>query len=151
MMKFKTTQTKLTLLLSLFFIVFYNLTFFKKTLAVYPLSGNFLFLASLFVVILFACNLFLSILRIRRIYKGMMLAILFLSSLAAYVMDNYSVVVDETMLLNIIKTDASESLDLFTFKLCFYLLFLFFIPAYLIYKVRIEKLPLKTEIFSRVK
>lgn len=74
-----------------------------------------------------------------------------LSTMAAYVMDMYGVVVDETMLLNVLKTDVHESLDLFTFKLCFYLLFLFFIPGFLLYKVKIEELPLKVEIFSRVK
>jgi len=71
--------------------------------------------------------------------------------MAAYVMDSFGVVVDELMFLNIIHTDAKESLDLFTFKLCFYMLFLFFIPGFLLCKVKIEELSLKTEIFSRIK
>lgn len=150
-MKFKITQTKLTLLLSLFFTVLFNFSFFKKTTDVYPLASNFLFLTSLFIALVFATNFFFSVLRIKKIYKGFFLVVMLLSSLAAYVMDMYGVVVDETMLLNIIKTDAHESLDLFTFKLCFYLLFLFFIPGFLLYKIKIEELPLKTEIFSRIK
>lgn len=151
-MKIKLSQTKLTLVISLVFTLFYNLSFFKKTLAVYEFNTtNALFLISIFVVLVFATNLFLSILRVKKIYKGFFLVVLLLSSLAAYVMDSYGVVVDETMILNIVKTDIHESADLFTFKLCFYVLFLFFIPAYLLYKTTIEDLPLKTEVYSRLK
>lgn len=151
-MKFKISQTKLTLLLAIFFTTFYNFSFLKKTTDVYPLNaGNFFYVASIFVALVAATNLFLSIIRIRKIYKGFFLAVLFLSTMAAYVMDSFGVVVDELMFLNIIHTDAKESLDLFTFKLCFYMLFLFFIPAFLIYKVKIEELSLKTEVFSRIK
>jgi len=151
-MKFKISQTKLTLLLAVFFTVFYNFSFFKKTTDVYPIhQGNFFYLASLSVALMAATNLFLSLIRIRKIYKGLFLGILFLSAMAAYVMDSFGVVVDELMFLNIIHTDAKESLDLFTFKLCFYMLFLFFIPGFLLCKVKIEELSLKTEIFSRIK
>lgn len=150
--KLKLTQTKLTLYFSAFFLLFYNFTFFKKTLAVYPLqSGNILFLASIAIVIFFAINLFLSILRIRAIYKGFLFAIFFLAAMAAYVMDSYGTVIDETMLLNISNTDSHEALDLLNFKLVLYLLFLFIIPSTILHKVEIEKLSFKTEIFSRLK
>lgn len=150
-MKLKITQTKLVFILSFFWVCFYNFTFFSKTLNVYPLSLSYLyFLFSLICVLFFAINLIINILRVKFLLKPFLILILFLSMLAAYVMDSYGVVIDETMILNILKTDTHESLDLYTWKLLLYFIFLFLVPAGLIYKLEIDFKKNKTEIKNRL-
>lgn len=162
-MKVKLSQFWATLLISTFFVLFYNFTFVKKTLLVYPLdTHNGFFLLSLGLVLIAATNLFfnvillllnslLKLVRLKVLYKRFFLVIFFLAMLAAYVMDSYSVVVDDTMFLNIIKTDAKESMDLVTLKLLVYLIFLFVCPVFILYKTKIEKMEFKKEVFSRLK
>lgn len=162
-MKTKLSQNQLTLIISVFFVIFYNFTFFSKTLAVYPLdSHNVLFLASLVIILISATNLMLNLLlfimnailrmvRLKVIYKRFFIVIFFLAMLASYVMDSYSVVIDETMLLNVLKTDAHESLDLVTFKLLFYIVLLFVVPMYAVYKTQVEEVVFKRDLVLKLK
>jgi lipid A ethanolaminephosphotransferase len=162
-MKIKFSQTQLTLLISLFFTLFFNFSFFRKTLAVYPInSHNILFLMSLAVILFGAINLVLSLLiflmnmllrlvRLKVIYKRFFLVIFFFATAAAYVMDSYSVVIDDTMLLNIMKTDSKETMDLLTWKLLFYFVFLFILPMLFIYKTKIEESTFKEELLAKLK
>ncbi len=162
-MKIKLSQNQLTFIISIVFVLFYNFTFFKKTFAVYPIdSHNAFFLASVAIILIFATNLMLSLLllimntflrlvRLKVIYKRFYLVVFFLAMLAAYVMDSYSTVIDETMLLNILKTDAHESLDLVTIKLLFYIIFLFFTPMFLIFKIEVKEALFKQELFLKLK
>lgn len=161
--QFKLSQNQLTLIISIFFVLFYNFTFFRKTLAVYPLdTQHFFFLTSLVIILISATNLMLSLLifimnaflrvvRFKVIYKKFFLVIFFLAMLAAYVMDSYSTVIDETMLLNILKTDANESLDLITIKLFFYIISLFIVPMFLIYKIQVKDAVFKQDLILKLK
>lgn len=162
-MKIKLSQNQLTLIISIFFVLFYNFTFFRKTLTVYPIdTQNVFFLASIVIILISATNLMLSLLllimnsflrvvRLKIIYKRFFLVVLFLAMLAAYVMDTYSTVIDDTMLLNILKTDANESLDLITLKLFFYIIFLFIVPMFLIYKTEVKEALFKQDLILKLK
>ena len=162
-MKIKFSQNQFTLIISLFFVLFYNFTFFSKTLAIYPFdTHNAFFLTSLFIILISATNLMINILlfimntflrmvRLKVIYKSFFVVIFFLAMLAAYVMDSYGVVVDDTMLLNVLKTDAKESLDLVTIKLLFYVVFLFVTPMFLIYKIQLKETLFKKDLVFKLK
>lgn len=162
-MKIKLTQNQLTLIISAFFVLFYNFTFFSKTLAVYPLDAhNVFFLASLGIVLiavtnlmlnllLFLLNMFMRIVRLKVIYKRFFIVVFFFAMFAAYVMDSYSVVIDDTMLLNVLKTDAHESLDLVTIKLLYYVVLLFAVPMFVIYKVQVKEALFKQDLVLKLK
>ncbi len=162
-MKNNFSQTKLIFLISLVFVVFYNFTFFGNIINVYPLnSHNIFFLTSIFINVFLATNLVLNILlffvntlpkffKINGVFKRFFSVLFFLAMMGAYVMDSYRVVIDETMFLNVFKTDAKESLDLLTPKLLIYFVLLFLLPTLILYKIKIEKVLLRTEIFSRLK
>lgn len=151
-MKFKVSQTRLVLFLSMFFALFYNLTFFRKVLDVYPVNaGNNLFLISLFILLVLAINLTLNIFRIRAFFKVFLVILFFLSTIASYVMDNFGIAIDEAMILNVFKTNPQEVADLYTIKIFLYLLFLFIVPSVLIFKIKIDFKSTKQEIFSRLK
>lgn len=151
-MNLKTTHTKLILIASFVLTIFFNYTFFKKTFAVYPPSGStILFLSSLFIVLVSFINIVINLFRSTNTTKPALFIIFFLSSLAAYVTDTFGTIIDETMLLNIFNTDKHEAMDLLSFKLLLYFTFLFIVPAILIYKIKLENMPLKQELWSRAK
>ncbi|MBP9681221.1 MAG: phosphoethanolamine--lipid A transferase [Bacteriovorax sp.] len=151
-MKLKTTQTKLILSVALFLALFFNWTFFEKSLAIYPLDGgSAFFLSSMFVILVSFINIVLSLFRSKYTTKFFLILILLLSSLAAYVMDSYGSILDEVMVLNILHTDKNEAFDLFSFKLVLYFVFLGVIPSILIYKTKLEVFSFKNEMFARGK
>ncbi len=146
------TQTKLIVYTVLFLLLFDNYTFFKNTLAVYPLSiGNIGFLLSLGVVI-FALNLLLfTLLSSRYTTKPLLIIVLLVSALTNYFMNSYHVVIDADMIRNVMQTNLHESADLLTLKQVLYFLLLGLLPAILVYKAPVIYRPLKTELWAKVK
>jgi len=65
-------------------------------------------------------------------------------------MDSYQVVIDSSMIRNIMQTDLHESLDLLTPKLIGYFLFLGILPSYFVYKAPIYYRGLKKELMSKL-
>lgn len=152
-MKIKNEATSQTLIIitSLFLVLLGNVTFFNNVLEVYPAKlENFVFLISL--LILFTCvNIILfSLVCFSKATKVILITVLLTSSLAAYFMDTYNIIIDDLMIDNIIKTDMNESLDLLSFKQVLYFLLLGILPAIFIYKIKIITLPTKRAVLSRL-
>ena len=146
------TNSKLAILVSLFLVLFGNISFFKNVVDVYPLSlGNIAFLASLAILLTSLIVLLLTLVTSKYTTKPVLITILLVSSLASYFMDSYSVVLDHTMIQNIVQTNIDESVDLFSFKLILYFLFLGILPSIFIYKVSVENGTLKTELLAKLK
>lgn len=89
----------------------------------------------------FAFYLFLFLSR----YFGKFLLILFfnINALAVYFINTYSVIIDESMVGNILNTNYDESSSFFSFKLIIYLLFLGILPSIYIIKSEIIKVSFK--------
>lgn len=66
-------------------------------------------------------------------------------------MDSYGVVIDDTMIDNLVKTDAAESLDLLSLKLALYFLFLGVLPSLFVYKANIDYQSFNAEFISSLK
>ncbi|MFV1982083.1 MAG: phosphoethanolamine transferase, partial [Thiohalomonadales bacterium] len=146
------TSSKLIILVSAFLMVFGNITFFSNVLDVYPLNlQNSLFLLSLFIVFIFAYIILLSLVCYKYTIKPILILIVLISSLSAYFMDTYHIVIDDLMIDNIIKTDIQESLDLFSVKQILYFIILGILPSIFIYRINISYYSIKKSIFSRVK
>jgi len=148
---FKMTSIKLIMMTSLFLLLFGNLTFFQNVIKVYPINlYNSVFLISL--IILFTCvNVILfSLVCFNRTLKPILIIVLLISSLAAYFMDTYNVVINDSMIDNIIKTDTNETLDLLSFKQLLYFLFLGVFPSLLIYKSKVIQTSFKQSVLSNL-
>jgi lipid A ethanolaminephosphotransferase len=67
---------------------------------------------------------------------------LFLTSAAfgAYFMLSYRVVIDSSMMVNVLQTDLRESLDLFSWKLVVTVLFLAVLPIVVLWKLQVNRL-----------
>ena len=81
----------------------------------------------------------------------MLILLVLVSSMAAYFMNTYNVVIDDSMIRNTLQTDAKESMDLLSIKQVFYFTFLGLLPAYIIYKTPIQYASFKKECIAKFK
>ena len=147
----KITQTQLILLTSLFLVAFDNYAFFTNLTKVYPMSDNFGFVISTALVNFFFTVLLLSLVSTKWTIKPIIITVLIVSSLTNYFMNAYNVIIDASMIRNMMQTNMSESMDLLTLKQVLYFIFLGLLPSIYVYKVKIESRGLKTELLSRLK
>ncbi|MFK5937431.1 MAG: phosphoethanolamine--lipid A transferase [Sulfurimonas sp.] len=146
------TQTKLITYVSIFLTLFYNYSFFENTIKVYPLNvANIGFVISTAFVITFFMMLLFTLLSSKYTLKPILIIVLAISSMTSYFMNSYHVVIDATMIRNMMQTDMHESLDLLTIKQVMYFLFFGLLPSLLIYKIKFEDRAFKTEIFAKFK
>ncbi len=103
-------------------------------------------LLSLLVVMLsanfFAFYLLLSL--SRRLGKIVLSLFFILNSISVYFIQIYHVLVDESMIANVLNTNFEESSSFFSFKLVLYILFLGIAPSVLLFRLKIEKEAIKT-------
>ncbi|SFV67412.1 Probable integral membrane protein [hydrothermal vent metagenome] len=147
----KITQTQLILLTSLFLVLFDNYAFFTNLIKVYPLSDNFGFVVSTVFVNFFFTVLLLSLVSTKWTIKPIVIIVLIVSSLTNYFMNAYHVVIDDSMIRNMMQTNIHESMDLLTFKQVLYFVFLGVLPSVYVYKVQIVSRGFKSELVSRLK
>ena len=139
--------------ISLFFILFYNHSFYKHLLHVYPLNGvnNFLYLVSLTLLLFSVIVLLLTLFSGKRTIKFILITLLMVSSVSAYFMNCYNIIIDSEMIRNVIETDIKESLDLFNLKLIVYLFFLGMLPSFYIYTIKIRDESWRVALFRKIK
>lgn len=134
------------------FTAFYNLTFFANVLQVYPLSlQNGAFVFSIAIVLTCVFVVLLSLICYRFTLKPVVITLFLVTSVSAYFMDSYHVMIDEGMIQNILMTDTKEVLDLLSVKLLLYFLLLGVVPAFLIRRSSFGKLPLGSAVVTRMK
>lgn len=144
------SSSTLILLTTVFLTVFGNLTFFSNVADVYDTNAaNLAFIGSLAVVFGAATVLLLSVLCFKYTIKPVLIGVLLLSSLTAYFMDTYNVIIDDSMIQNVMHTDMAESLDLLSLKLVLYLSFLGILPSIAVYKIPIAHRGFRAELFGR--
>ena len=134
----KKAASNITLIIgvALYLAALANLTFFRKLLDIYPLSLEHLpFLISVFIGLVIVLILLFSALCHQWLVKPILIAALLLSSVLAYFMDQYGILVDETMIENSLKTDPREVADLFNPLLLVYILFIGVLPGLIVAKI----------------
>lgn len=135
---FKTTATKLIIYSSITLVLLYNYTFFTNVFEAYDITHNIGFLISLCLILVSLFVFLLSLLCHRYTTKPILILIFIVSSMSAYFMDTYHIVIDESMIRNTLQTDMAESMDLFSIKQLLYLVFLGILPSFVIYKLKIQ-------------
>ena len=66
-------------------------------------------------------------------------------------MNQYNIIIDDTMIQNIFMTDSSEAFDLLNINLFLTFFFLGIVPSIIIYKIPITYLSLKNEFYFKIK
>ena len=77
------------------------------------------------------------------------LSVCFLSAASgAYFMVSYGIVIDSTMITNVVQTDTKEALDLLNWRMLISLLVLGILPCWVLWKTRLQVLRLRQQIWS---
>lgn len=146
------TSSKLIVLTAIFIIAFDNIAFFSNVTDVYVVElKNIAFLASLAIVLASVTVILLSLACYKHTIKPVLITVLFTSSLAGYFMDSYNVIIGDTMIQNIVSTNTTETMDLLSFKIVLYFIFLGVIPSLFVYKTNIIYAGGRKEFASRIK
>ena len=149
---FKLTQIQLIVMISLFLTLFDNYTFFHELLKIYTLEGKtWWYVLSTPLLMLSVNLLFFTLLAYKWTIKPLLILVLIVSSLVAYFMNTYHIIIDKGMIHNVIETDMQESLGLLSGKLLLYLFFLGLLPAWFVYRTEVQYQTFKGELLSRLK
>lgn len=129
---------QLNTLVAIFLLVLGNHAFFQNVMQIYPLSPfNIAFLGSLGLLMSCLLVLLLTLVESRYTTRPLLIVLLLVSSVAAYFMDSYNVVIDTGMIRNALETDSNEAFDLFTPRLAVYFILLGVLPSLLVYRIRL--------------
>ncbi len=151
-MKMRLTQTKLILGTSIFFVLFDNFAFFQHVTRIYPVTlKNIGFLASLAIGLTALMMLVITLVSSKYTTKPVLILLLMVSSFAAYFMNHYNVVIDDTMIQNILKTNVKEAADLLSGKMMIYCLFLGLLPSFMVFMFKLEPIPLKKAVLTKTR
>lgn len=148
---FRIGISRLILLAALSFTALFNGAFFRNAASVYAQSNDlWWFLASLAILLFAATVLTLSLLCYRFLTKPVLMLLFIGGAAASYFMNSFNVVIDTTMLTNVMKTDSKEVTDLLSASLVLRLLLLGLVPSYLIYRTNITCESFGREIRNRL-
>lgn len=144
---------RIVYIVSLFIMLFGNGAFVSNVLSAYPFAwANYVYLASLFILFTLVLVIVLLLSCYKKTTKVVLIALLVSSSLAAYFMDNFHVVIDSDMIDNALNTNSEEAFDLINTELFGYLILLGILPSYWLYKTPIVyPESLQAAFFSRLK
>ncbi len=134
-------------LASLVNLALYQYPFFKFVLATSntkSLNGVMLLLSLVVASLLLNALVFYIGLYILRIVGKWLLAILFnISAIAVYFINSYGVIIDRTMIGNVLNTNYEESSSFFSIGLVLYIVFLGLLPSFLLFKFEVIRPKLK--------
>ncbi|WP_346086869.1 phosphoethanolamine--lipid A transferase EptA [Sphingobacterium ginsenosidimutans] len=139
--------TQFVLLMSVLNFLFFHLPFFSfvfKNIDYKSLNGIVLVLSLVILMLVLNAFVLYLIFFLSRLVGKILLIFFFIgSSIAVYFINTYSVIIDETMVGNILNTNYSESSSFFSIKLILYVVLLGILPSIYIAKVKIENVKLK--------
>ena len=132
--KLRTHLNLFILLYSIFILIAYNVPFYEKLRAI---DSDFLFLLGCTIVLLCLFNIFSCLFFWKRTTKFLASLMIIFNASILYFVNTYNIVIDKVMFLNSIETQPQEILDLLSFKMLPYLIFLTLIPIFIIFKTEI--------------
>lgn len=148
MLKKNIKLTHFVLTISLVNLVLYHLPFFQFVFnnLNYTSFDGVLTIINL-VVLIFVLNalVFYILFFISRSFGKVLLILFFnINAIAVYFIITYSVIIDKTMIGNILNTNFEESSSFFSFNLILYVIFLGVLPSILVAKTKIIKVKFTT-------
>lgn len=137
---------------ALLLVFFANGAFFKHVGEIYPLAGgNLFFVISLGIVLFSVTVILLSLLSGRYTLKPILIIVLLVTSMVAYFMDAYDVVIDSHMIQNLLETNIKESADLLSLKQVLYFVLLGVIPSVIVYRLKIVSMTFTETLIDKAK
>lgn len=147
MLKNNLKITHFALLMSFLNLVFFHFSFYSfvfQNLDYKSLNGIVIIISLIIIMLVvnaFAFYLLFSLSRF--VGKPLLITFFIINSVAVYFTNTYGVIIDKSMIGNILNTNYEESSSFFSFRLILYVIFLGIIPAIYIIKVKIINVPWK--------
>lgn len=131
---------QLTLAVSAFLAAVYNLKFWETfTRATGGLTlGNLPLDIAAFILVVLIFNAFLTMASFRFVIKPVLIALLVATSAASYFMNQYGVVIDRSMVQNVLETDVHEATELVSWHLALTVAVLGILPSLVVARARIH-------------
>ncbi|WP_226661441.1 phosphoethanolamine transferase [Microbulbifer aggregans] len=146
------TAASVIVAVTMWMVLLCNFSFFSNVLGAYPLSAeNLGFIFSLGALLACLTVLLLVVFAVGPAFKPVLIAILLVTSLTAYFMDSYNVIISTEVIESMLQTDTSESAGLLNLKLVLYLGVLGLLPALCVYRTRLQPRSTRAEFVSRLK
>lgn len=145
-------STFLPLAAASFLVLVYNISFWKSFMTAtggFRPSNLLVYLGSVLLLVLVFSGI-LALVNFRRLFKPIVIALLFISSLTAYFMSQYGIVVDASMVQNVVETDVREAGELFSWKLVQSVLLFGAIPSWLVWRLPVRYGSLRREVLTNV-
>jgi lipid A ethanolaminephosphotransferase len=101
---------------------------------------GYVFAIAFAVIIFAAINAVCALLAWRRSIKSILVVLLLAASVGMYYMMSYGVVIDSTMMLNVLQTDPRETRDLLSFKLLLTVLVVAGLPIVWLWRQDVQRL-----------
>lgn len=144
----KMNSIQLTLVISVLLIFFYNNGFWAEILKIAANSQqNRFFLGSIFLLLVAFINCCLSLVSFKYILKPSLVLILLIATLAAYFTKTYGIIIDQSMINNILAADVGAVSELFNIKMLYYVVVLGAIPSFLVLRAEIRYKSFVKELF----
>ena len=139
--------THFVLLMSLLNFLFFHYPFFKfvfNNLDYTSFNGVVIITSLVILMLVLNAFVFFLVFFLSR-FVGKFLLILFfiINAVSVYFINTYSVIIDESMIGNVLNTKYEESSSFFSIKLIVYIILLGIIPSIYIFKVKIINVTLK--------
>lgn len=130
-----------------YLLVAYNYSFWSQLLLAYPLQlSNLPFLASIVLLILSLYYAVFTLFDFRYSLKPVLIFIAVGTMVAAYFMDRYGYIISSQTFNNVADTDSREVIDLVSFKLAYYVMFLIMLPCLIIIRTKVIYPTLKRQV-----
>lgn len=147
MLKNSFKLSQFVLIICILNLLFFHFPFFNyifSNIDYTSFSGALLCLSMLVLVVLANYFVFYILFFISRRFGKVFTILTFLiNSVSVYFINTYNVIIDESMIGNILNTNFDESSSFFSFKLIIYLLFFGILPSIFVCKVNIQKINFK--------
>ena len=141
----------IVLAVSAFLVLFTNGSFFRHVIDTYGLSWSMApMIVSLGVVLVAVLVIVFTLFSSRYILKPFLIAVLLISSLTAYFMNTYDIIVDKLMIQNILETNLHESSDLLSIQQVLYFLILGVLPSIVVYRMKIKPMKVKRALLEGI-
>lgn len=147
MLKSNLKITHFVLLMSLLNFLFFHFPFFAfvfNSVDYSSLSGITIIISLIILMLVLNAFVFYLIFFASRLVGKILLVLFFIiNSIAVYFVNTYGVIIDESMIGNVLNTNGEESTSFFSIKLVLYIIVLGVIPAIYIIKAKIINVTLK--------
>lgn len=146
-LKNKLSLINFAFIVSILNFIFFHYPFFKFVVnnIDYTSFGGIFIIISLIVLMIVLNSLVFFLIFFLSSYVGKFLVSLFfiINSISVYFVNTYGVIIDESMIGNVLNTKYEESSSFFSLKLFVYILFLGVFPSIYFIKAKIENITLK--------